>query len=80
MGEELPLDENRMKQALGDGKVIICSMGPGGFTTESHLILIRGYDGHGFYVNVPNRRSNSEKQWEFDTLRSQIRTLWSSYG
>ena len=77
VGEELPLDENRMKQTLDDGKVIICSMGPGDFTTEGHFILIRGYDGNGFYVNDPNRRSNSEKQWEFDALRSQIRNLWS---
>ena len=77
VGEELPLDENRMKQALDDGKVIVCSMGPGDFTTEGHFILIRGYDGNGFYVNDPNRRSNSEKQWEFDTLRSQIRNLWA---
>ena len=44
VGEELPLDENRMKQALDDGKVIVCSMGPGDFTTEGHFILIRGYD------------------------------------
>mgnify|MGYP001065638788 CR=1 FL=1 len=80
VGEELPLDENRMKQALDDGKVIVCSMGPGDFTTEGHFILIRGYDWNGFYVNDPNRRSNSEKQWEFDTLRSQIRNLWSLYG
>ena len=80
VGEELPLDENRMNQALDDGKVIVCSMGPGDFTTEGHFILIRGYDGNGFYVNDPNRRSNSEKQWEFDTLRSQIRNLWSLYG
>lgn len=77
VGEELPLDENRMKQALDDGKVIVCSMGPGDFTTEGHFILIRGYDGNGFYVNDPNRRSNSEKQWEFDALRSQIRNLWA---
>ena len=77
VGEELPLDENRMKQMLDDGKVIICSMGPGDFTTEGHFILIRGYDGNGFYVNDPNRRSNSEKQWEFDALRSQIRNLWA---
>ena len=39
-----------MKQALDDGKVIVCSMGPGDFTTEGHFILIRGYDGNGFYV------------------------------
>lgn len=77
VGEELPLDENRMKQTLDDGKVIICSMGPGDFTTEGHFILIRGYDGNGFYVNDPNRRINSEKQWEFDALRSQIRNLWA---
>ncbi len=79
-GEELPLDESVMKQALDDGKLIVCSMGPGDFTTEGHFILIRGYDGNGFYVNDPNRRSNSEKQWEFDVLRSQIRNLWALSG
>lgn len=76
-GEELPLDENLMKQTLDSGGLIVCSMRPGDFTTTGHFILIRGYDENGFYVNDPNRRSNSEKQWDFGTLRYQIKNLWA---
>lgn len=76
-GEELPLDENLMKQTLDGGGLIVCSMRPGDFTTTGHFILIRGYDENGFYVNDPNRRSNSEKQWDYSTLRYQIKNLWA---
>ena len=76
-GRELPLDQSVMEQALDDGCVVVCSMGPGDFTTDGHFILIRGYDENGFYVNDPNRRSNSDRQWDFETLRGQIRNLWS---
>ena len=76
-GEELPLDENRMKQTLDGGGLIVCSMRPGDFTTTGHFILIRGYDENGFYINDPNRRSNSEKQWDYGTLRYQIKNLWA---
>lgn len=78
-GEELPLDESSMQQVLDSGGLVICSMGPGDFTTDGHFILIRGYDENGFYVNDPNRRSTSSRQWDFDTLCSQIRNLWSLY-
>ena len=75
-GEELPLDENRMKAELDAGGLIVCSMRPGDFTTTGHFILIRGYDEDGFYVNDPNRRSTSGKVWDFETLQYQIRNLW----
>jgi len=75
-GTELSLDENIMKLALDEGGVVVCSMRPGDFTATGHFILIRGYDENGFYVNDPNRRSNSEKQWDFETLKGQIRNLW----
>lgn len=76
-GAELMLDENRMKSALDDGKLIVCSMWPGDFTTTGHYILIIGYEEEGFIVNDPNRRSNSEKRWSYDTLDGQIRNLWA---
>ncbi|MEY8391581.1 C39 family peptidase [Lachnospiraceae bacterium 45-W7] len=75
-GRELPLSENVMKQALDLGNVIICSMRPGDFTTTGHFILLRGYDERGFFVNDPNSRKNSEKQWDFETLSGQIKCLW----
>lgn len=74
---EVSLDETVMKNRLDDGQVIICSMAPGDFTTMGHFILIRGYGGDGFYVNDPNRRSNSEKSWDFERLRGQIKCLWA---
>lgn len=79
-GEELPLDESRMKSVLDRGAVIVCSMRPGDFTTTGHYIVIRGYDENGFYVNDPNRRSNSEKQWEYGELSGQIKNLWGIWG
>ena len=76
-GRELSLDQKLMQRALDGGDLIVCSMRPGDFTTAGHFILIRGYDENGFYVNDPNRRSNSSKQWDFDTLQYQIRNLWA---
>lgn len=77
IGEELPLDEVRMKAALDEGDLVVCSMRPGDFTTTGHYILIVGYEEGGFRIHDPNRRSNSEKLWNYDALKNQIRNLWS---
>lgn len=76
-GEEISLNEKTMKNCLDKGKIIICSMSPGDFTTEGHFILIHGYSKNGFYVNDPNRHSTSEKTWSFDRLKKQIKCLWA---
>ncbi len=76
-GEELPLDQARMEKALDGGRLIVCSMRPGDFTTTGHFILLYDYDEKGFYVHDPNRRSNSEKQWTYETLSGQIKNLWA---
>lgn len=78
-GEVISLNENVMKTVLDCGGLIICSMSPGDFTTGGHYILLRGYDANGFFVNDPNRKGNSEKQWDFLTLSSQIKNLWGIY-
>lgn len=79
-GQQVALSENVMKSVLDVGGVLVCSMAPGDFTTQGHYILLRGYDENGFFVNDPNRRSNSEKQWDYETLSGQIKNLWSLYG
>ncbi len=79
-GKELPLDENRMKRALDNDGLIVCSMRPGDFTTTGHFILIRGYDENGFIVNDPNRRSHSQRQWSYKELSGQIKNLWVLAG
>lgn len=76
-GETIALNESIMKQVLDDGGLIVCSMSPGDFTTKGHYILVRGYDREGFCVNDPNRRSNSEKHWDYETLSVQIKNLWA---
>lgn len=75
-GSEIPLGETEMKNTLDNGGLLVCSMRPGDFTTTGHFILLRGYDANGFYVNDPNSRKNSEKQWDYDTLYPQIKCLW----
>ena len=76
-GKVLSLDESVMKNALNDGKIIICSMRPGDFTTTGHYILIYDYNEQGFLIHDPNRKSNSEKIWSYDTLNGQIKNLWA---
>jgi hypothetical protein len=75
--EELPLDEDRIKQALNTGHPIICSMGPGDFTTQGHFIVLTGVDKDGkLLLNDPNSRKNSETAWEYERLKGQIKNLW----
>ncbi|MCI9492252.1 MAG: C39 family peptidase [Lachnospiraceae bacterium] len=75
-GSELPLGETQIKNALDEGAVVVCSMRPGDFTTTGHFILLRGYGEGGFYVNDPNSKGNSGKQWSFERLSGQIKNLW----
>jgi hypothetical protein len=79
-GEQIPLSEDRMKAVLDQGGLVVCSMAPGDFTTTGHFILLRGYDVNGFLVNDPNRKKNSQRQWDYETLSGQIKNLWAVYG
>lgn len=79
-GETLPLQESSIRQALDDGKLVVCSMASGDFTKKGHYILLTGYDENGFTVNDPNHKSNSRKHWDYDTLSTQIKNLWSLSG
>jgi hypothetical protein len=76
-GEEISLDMSVMQAEFDDGNVIVCSMRPGDFTKGGHYIVLRGYDANGFFVNDPNSRSNSEKQWSYEQMKGQIKNLWS---
>ena len=75
--EELPLDKGMVTRALESGHPVICSMGPGDFTTSGHFILLTGVEDGQIRLNDPNRPSNSERLWTFDTLAPQIRNLWA---
>lgn len=74
---ELPLDKNRIIKNLEADNPIICSMGPGDFTTTGHFIVLTGYENGKISVNDPNSRKNSEKEWEYEDIKDQINNLWA---
>lgn len=74
---EISLDENRMMKNLELGNPIICSMGPGDFTTAGHFIVLAGCKDGKFVVNDPNSITNSERLWSYDELKGQIKNLWA---
>ena len=73
---QVPKSEEKMKQALEEGKVMITSMGPGVFTKAGHFIVISGYEDGKFVVNDPNSLENSEKRWKYDEFENQIKNIW----
>ena len=74
---EISLNESVMMDELLAGRVMICSMRPGDFTTSGHFIVIYGYQDGNFQVYDPNRRKNSERGWSFQELEYQINNLWA---
>lgn len=76
--EELSADENVIAERLRSGNPIICSMGPGDFTTQGHFIVLTDINANGMVsVNDPNSIERSEKQWDLSELLYQVRNLWA---
>lgn len=75
--KELPLDKGVVTNALKQGKPIICSVGPGDFTTSGHFIVLVGLEDGKIRVNDPNHHSTSAQLWDYDTLAGQINNLWA---
>lgn len=73
----LPLDEGTMIQALEDGALIICIMGPGNFTTGGHFILLTGYEDGAFTVNDCNSITRSNRTWTYNEICGEIWNLWA---
>jgi hypothetical protein len=53
-------------------------MKPGDFTTTGHFIVLTGLTEEGtLNVNDPNSIARSEKNWDVDTVISQVKAAWS---
>lgn len=74
---EVSLSETAMAQELAAGHPIICSMGPGDFTTKGHFIVLYAYEDGLFYVNDPNSRIRSDTGYAYDRLSAQIKAMWA---
>lgn len=75
--EEIVLDEIVMKNQLDAGKVLICSMRAGDFTSVGHFVMIYGYNDDGFFINDANCIYRSNRIWPYRELQYQIRILWA---
>ena len=74
--EEIPLMESIITSNLKDGNPIICIMGEGDFTSTGHFIVMTDYVDGKIKVNDPNSKARSEKTWEYEKIKDQIRNLW----
>lgn len=75
-GEELPLSESAVMDALASGAPVICSMRPGDFTTTGHFIVLVGVEDGKIRVHDPNSTQRSNQLWSWETLEYQIKGLW----
>jgi hypothetical protein len=71
------LGERKLINLLGEGKLIILSVGPGHFTSAGHFIVVTGYEDGYFTVNDPNSYQNSQRKWAYDEFADQVKNLWS---
>ena len=76
--EELSADSDDVRGALSAGKVVICSMVPGDFTTTGHFIVVAGVDDEGrLLVRDPNSAARTAKTWDVADVLAQCANLWS---
>lgn len=75
--QEVTLDENVVTRHLRQGRPIICAMGPGDFTESGHFIVLVGVEDGKIRVNDPNSKIRSEKLWDFDDFKYQIKNMWA---
>lgn len=70
-------EKSDMEAVLDAGKILVCAMRPGDFTTGGHFIVIYGYEDGGFRVNDPNCVARSRRLWRFEELETQIKMIWA---
>lgn len=74
--QELPLEENTLREALEGPNVVILNMGPGHFTSQGHFIILAGFDGSRYRVLDPNNPVHTEETWDYSLLQGEIRAIW----
>ena len=76
--EELPATAAAVREALLAGKPVICSVGPGDFTTTGHFIVLTGLTEDGeVVVHDPNSAKRSARPWDLERVLGQCLNLWA---
>lgn len=74
--DEVPLMESAIIEHLELGNPIICSVGPGDFTSFGHFIVLVDYENGMLRVNDPNSYERSNRLWSYDNIKDQINNMW----
>lgn len=70
--------KSAIQEQLRAGHPLICSMGPGDFTSQGHFIVLVDLAEDGsVIVNDPNSRVNSRKKWDAQKLLDQMKGMWA---
>ena len=69
--------KSQVIEELEAGHPIIFNAGAGDFTSSSHYLVMVGVEDGMIRINDSNSRRNSEKLWDFDQFKSQIRAMWA---
>ncbi|MCR5640334.1 MAG: C39 family peptidase [Lachnospiraceae bacterium] len=62
---------------LEQGHPVICSMGPGTFTTGGHFIVLSGIEDGQVIVNDPNNVEFSSRSWNLNDITNEVKNAWS---
>ena len=78
VSEELPASASVVRDALLAGRPVICSVGPGDFTTTGHFIVLTGLTEDGeVVVHDPNSAERSARPWDLERVVGQCLNLWA---
>lgn len=73
-------NQNAMIEALGSGKLVVASMGPGTFTKGGHFIVLTGITEDGkIKVNDPNDNGTKQhinKSFEVSLILRECKNMW----
>ena len=74
---ELQVNEEALKTAMNEGKVVICLAEKGSISVQQHYIVLRSYEEASLFVNDPTSIVNSEKEWTFEEFLPRIKSAWA---
>lgn len=70
-----PSSENIIS-SLQAGNPLVCYIGAGKFTNTGHYVVIHSFSEGYLLINDPMSAKNSEKNWLFADIASQIKGIW----
>ena len=69
------ISESELKSAV-DTEEAVLMVGLRGETFGSHVLIVKGYDDNGFYINDPADPENTAVQWDFEVFENELVRYW----